>query len=228
MRSVAEIGFVGVEPFGLDPNTAPRMRELCDELGLAIPSVHVPMPLGARQGEAVETALALGATRMVSGLGPEEFQDLSGVYRSCERFNEAYENAAAHGLSFGIHNHWWEYEPVEGQYPYQVMLERLNPAIFFELDFYWAKTGGVDPQRVIAELGQRTPLLHVKDGPAKTGVPMTAVGQGTLDIPAIIVANEGTTEWLLVELDDCATDMMTAVKESFDYLVETGLGVGKE
>jgi sugar phosphate isomerase/epimerase len=77
--------------------------------------------------------------------------------------------------------------------------------------------------------GQRAPLLHVKDGPAgpDTDADMVAVGDGQVDYPAIIAAAEGTAEWLIVELDRCATDMMTAVERSYHYLVGEGLAHGK-
>jgi hypothetical protein len=36
------------------------------------------------------------------------------------------------------------------------------------------------------------------------------------------------TEWLIVELDRCATDMMTALEQSFQYLAGQGLGRGRQ
>jgi hypothetical protein len=41
---------------------------------------------------------------------------------------------------------------------------------------------------------------------------MTALGTGNMDIPAIVAAGGEHTQWLFVELDRCATDMMTAVQ----------------
>ena len=35
-----------------------------------------------------------------------------------------------------------------------------------------------------------------------------------------------STSWLVVELDECATDMTRAVRDSFNYLKKTGLGFG--
>ena len=57
---------------------------------------------------------------------------------------------------------------------------------------------------------------------------MTAVGAGALDIPAIVATSRGTAEWLIVELDACATDMLTAVKASYQYLTEHELAKGRE
>ena len=57
---------------------------------------------------------------------------------------------------------------------------------------------------------------------------MTAIGKGDLDIPPIVrAADPNVLEWLVVELDECDTDMLEALKDSFDYLVSTGLGHGR-
>lgn len=66
-RRVADIGYAGVEPFGLNPDSAPAMRDLCDDLGLAIPIMHVPMPISDRRAEAIGTVLAQGTSRISPG-----------------------------------------------------------------------------------------------------------------------------------------------------------------
>jgi sugar phosphate isomerase/epimerase len=107
----------------------------------------------------------------------------------------------------------------EGALPYQVLLAELDPAIFFELDTYWAQVAGRDPAAVLAELGSRAPLIHIKDGPATAAQskPMVALGDGAVDIPAIVRA-AAHAEWLVVELDEVAGDMDTAIERSFRYL----------
>ncbi len=47
------------------------------------------------------------------------------------------------------------------------------------------------------------------------------------DIAAVIEAGGQNTKWLIVELDQCATDMFQAVKQSHEYLVSNGLAQGK-
>ena len=56
-------------------------------------------------------------------------------------------------------------------------------------------------------------------------MPMVAVGEGTLDFDAI--AQASAAEWWIVELDECATDMLEAVRKSYAYLTTKGLAVGK-
>ena len=90
------------------------------------------------------------------------------------------------------------------------------------------QTAGCDPAKVAAEMGARAPFLHIKDGPCVKEEPMTAVGDGVVDVPALIEAGKPNTEWLVVELDRCATDMMEAVNKSYQYLVANGLAKGNK
>jgi sugar phosphate isomerase/epimerase len=107
------------------------------------------------------------------------------------------------------------------------MLELLDPSVMFEIDTYWVKTAGLDPAEIIRKLGNRVNLLHLKDGPAAIEPPQVALGEGVMDIPAAVNAAE-SAEWLIVELDHCATDMLEAVDKSYQYLVNEGLGHGKD
>lgn len=227
VRRVAAMGYVGVEPAGFPGTTAEKAGRLFRALGLEVPSAHMPLPLGEHQTEVIEAMEAIGSHRIISGKGPDAFASLDEIKRTCEVFNEAAAVARAHGMRFGIHNHWWEFTPVEGRYPYQVMLDCLEPDIFFQVDTYWVQTAGADVCQVLRELGTRAPLLHIKDGPCVKDMPMTAVGDGVMDFHAVLKAAGDAPEWLIVELDRCAGDMMEAVERSLRYLVAEGLGRGR-
>jgi sugar phosphate isomerase/epimerase len=219
VRRVAAMGYEGVEPAGFPGTTAQAAGKLFKELGLAVPSAHIfPPPTSAKLQEALDTLAAIDCKRIVSGFGPDQFKSVDATKHSCDVLNEAYRGATAHGIAFAVHNHWWEYEQVEGCYPYELMLELLDPAIQFEVDTYWVKTAGMDPAAVVKQLGKRATLLHIKDGPANKQDPMQAIGEGVVDFPAVLEAGAGNAEWLIVELDRCATDMYEAVEKSVKYL----------
>jgi sugar phosphate isomerase/epimerase len=231
IRRIADIGYAAVEQAGFPEGVpATDAAALFAECGLAVAAAHLPLPLGDKQESSLEMAAQLGVRYMVSGhLPPEEYRDLASIRRTCDRLNQACAVATAHGLSFAVHNHWWEFQAVDGIYPYQVWLDELDPAVVFELDTYWMQSTGADPVEMVKLFGRRAPLLHIKDGPAgpDTRADMLAVGDGNVNFPPIIAAAEGNAEWLIVELDRCATDMMAAVERSYHYLVGKGLGHGK-
>jgi sugar phosphate isomerase/epimerase len=229
VRKVAEMGYVGVETAGFPGTTPQAARQLFDELGLTVAGSHLPLPLGDNKNEVLEIAATLGTPSLICpALRPDDhYKTMDQIKKTAELVNEANAVARANGLSLGLHNHWWEYEPVEGQYPNQLMAELVDPTVFFEIDTYWAKTAGADPVAIVRALGRRAPLLHLKDGPCRQGEPMVALGQGSMDLPAIVKAGQGSTEWLVVELDACASDMLTAVEQSYNYLVGQGLATGR-
>ena len=87
--------------------------------------------------------------------------------------------------------------------------------------------GGVDPAALVAEMGERVRLLHVKDGPAdEPRSSMVAVGDGVVDVPGVLAAAPAAT-WHIVELDRCDGDMAAAVRRSCEYLVGNGLSRGR-
>ena len=228
---IAAIGYVGVETAGFPGTTPQQAAALFRELGLAVPSAHTALPLGDQKNLVLDTMGELGCKRIVAPSPPEEankYQTLDHIRLACDLFNEANAVALANGLTFGIHNHWREFEQVDGRYVYQVLLEHLEPEVFFQIDTYWVKTAGVNPAKVVRELGARTPLLHIKDGPCVKDEPQVAVGDGAMDVPAIVQAAGDATEWMIVELDQCATDMLETVEKSYHYLVGEGLARGRQ
>jgi sugar phosphate isomerase/epimerase len=229
IKQIADTGYIGVEPAGLYGGKVEDGARLFNDLGLTVCSAHMPLPLGAKKTEVLETMAALNCKRMVIGGTPRDLKTLDQVKQAADSFNEASAVAVENGLTFGIHNHWWEFGRVEdGRTAFEVLREYLAPAVLFEVDVYWVKTGGVDPAVLVKELGQRAPLLHLKDGPCLIDQPMVALGDGIVDLPGVVKAGEGSAEWLIVELDQCATDMLEAVKKSYRYLIEKGLAHGNK
>ena len=226
VKAVAEAGYAGVETAGFPGITIPEAVKLFKDLGLKVASAHAGMPVGPDKDKPLDEMEALGCKMLVSGKGPDDFATPDKIKATCEVFNEAAANAKRRGIAFGVHNHWWEFTKKDGKIPYDIAVELLSPDVFFEIDTYWAKTGGEDPAEMIRKYGARVKLLHVKDGPCKRDVPMTAVGDGILDWPGIVAASKHA-QWLIVEMDSCATDMMEAVRKSAHYLKSKGLGVGR-
>lgn len=229
VRSVAGLGYLGVETaniFGDSPASAARLFR---ELGLTVMGAHSPMPLADQKQEVLDTLSALDCKRLiVAWQPPEMYKSLEGIKSICDSLNEGAAVAKANGLQLGYHNHWFEYQPVEGRIPVDVMLEYLDPDVFFEVDVYWVQTAGQNPSEIVRRLGARAPLLHIKDGPCQIESPMTALGEGVMDLPEVVAAGAVSTEWLVVELDRCATDMMEAVRKSYHYLIGKGLGRGNK
>ncbi|HUU34446.1 MAG TPA: hypothetical protein VMW48_10300, partial [Vicinamibacterales bacterium] len=55
LEQVAEIGYAGVEPAGLQGHKAGDIRRVLDDLGLVCPSAHMPLATRDNLGEIVDT-----------------------------------------------------------------------------------------------------------------------------------------------------------------------------
>lgn len=223
LRRVADMGYKGVETASFSANITPRQaKQRFEELGLTVVAAHCPLPLGETQEFALSLLNDLKCDTAIWHGWPqdERYQTVEGVRELADAYNAAHAVCAEQGLRLGLHNHWWEFADVEGRTPHARLRELLHPEIFFELDTYWIQTAGRNPAEVVAEAGSRANLLHIKDGPATQNDAMVAVGAGTLDIPAIVRASQNRAEWLIVEMDSCATDIWQALAESYRYLAE--------
>ncbi len=229
IQRLGEIGYVGIEPAGLAGLSAAEFRGHASNAGLAIGSAHAPLPLGEDAQKVLDVQQELGNENLILAFGaPERFSSEDGVKQLADELNRALENAKPRGVKIGYHNHFWEFQSrIGGRVAYDVLLELLEPDVFVEIDTYWAQVGGQDPAALVARLGPRARLLHIKDGPADDPKSaMTAVGAGSLDIAAIASANPAV-EWLVVELDRCDTDMFGAVEQSYRFMVGEGIARGR-
>ena len=227
IRAVADIGYIGVEPFGGMPGGLSEAASLFRELDLQVCSSHIPYPDAENQDAVLEMAEAYGLQRAcIAFLPPSEFETVDSIKRVCERLNEAGELARANGFQLGYHNHWWEYKKINGAATLDLMLAELDD-VFLQIDTYWVQVGGLDAVDLVRQAGSRASLIHLKDGPVDTDGDMTAVGQGKMDVPGIVNAAQ-SADWHIVELDRCATDMLDAVRDSYTYLTGAGLARGKK
>jgi sugar phosphate isomerase/epimerase len=235
LKRVSAIGFDSVETAFWPAGTSVQQAAgYLRDAGLSVSSAHVELPIGDNKQIMLDTAAAYGCKKMIWHGWPEDkrYSSLEGTLELVGIYNEAGKFARAHGLEFGLHNHWWEYRnKVGGRFVYEVLLEQLDKEIFFEVDTYWVKVAGQDPATIVKRLGSRAPLLHIKDGPAKWSDslpldnpdPMTAVGKGSQNFPAIVKAAAGNTQWMIVEMDKTAGDVFEALQQSRDYLLNNKL-----
>ena len=240
LQKVASMGYLGVETaFWPKSITTKQASAYLKESGLSVLSAHVELPIAENKVKMLEIAETFECKKMIWHGWPEDkrYSSLAGTKELITIYNEANQFARANGLEFGIHNHWWEFRnKVDGRYVYEILLEQLDPTIFFEIDTYWVKVAGHDPAAIVKKIGARAPLLHIKDGPAiwnealltDNPDPMVAVGKGAQDFPAIAKAAGGNTKWMIVEMDKTATDVFVALQESYDYLIKNKLAVGRK
>ena len=228
LKAVADIGYVGVEFAGLQGHDPKEIRKLIDDLGLKVSSSHTGLPTAENIQQIGETERILGNKKVISGFGPDQFKTMEGTLAAAAKFRTAADLVKPFGMTYGFHNHWWEFGKMDGKYVYDILMAEA-PDVFSELDVYWCAYGKGDPVKVVSQYKSRLPVLHIKDGSLGEDKVHLAVGSGVLDVPAIIgAADPNVLEWVIVELDNYDGDMFEAVQSSYDYLVGFGLALGNK
>jgi sugar phosphate isomerase/epimerase len=229
LKKIAAVGYKGVEFAGLHNFKPAEIRKVLDDAGLVASSSHTALPTKDNLQELVDTAGALGYKFIITGKGPDDFKTLDGIKAAAGQFQAAAALLKGTGLALGYHNHWWEMDLVEGRLGLEWFLE-LAPDVFSQVDVYWATNfGAVNTAKLVRAHKKRIPILHLKDGCLTPRHPHTAVGKGRLKMgPIVKAADAKVLQWLVVELDECATDMMQAVEDSYTYLTSQGLAAGNK
>lgn len=217
---VAAIGLTNVEPYGFVDRADEYLRAL-DAAGLVAPSAHAPVIDADEPQQAFAAAAALGVTTLIDPFIPaERWQTLDQIAALADRVNALTAQAAAHGLAFGYHNHAWELSTVvDGRPALEVFVDRLDDAVRLEVDTYWASVGGADAPALLRALGDRVPLIHVKDGTLDGATEaQVPAGSGEVDVRAVLAAAPDAIR--VIEFDDYRGDVFDGIAASFAWLKE--------
>lgn len=218
IRSVAEIGYEEVEPHSLFGRSAAEFRSVLDGAGLVAPARHVGLnALRGQINEVIEDTLALGCQWIICPYVEASERSLDGYRRVADDLNAAGAVCGQAGISFGYHNHDFEFEVVEDVIPYDLLLERTDPALVdMELDLFWVTKGGANPLSYFNKHPGRFPLCHVKDMAGDGS--MVDVGSGIIDFATIFAASETAgLKHYIVEHDQPA-DPLASIAASYSVL----------
>ena len=243
LKFVAETGYKAVEPAGFYNFTPREFKKACDDLGLRIASSH-GLGLGsvADVPRVVDTLGELGLKVAIVSFRAPAFADLDAIKQTAEKVNEMQAALVRQGIAFVQHNHFFEFERLDGELKYDIYA-RLCPDVKFQIDSFWAGNfGAEDPAEMVRRFAPRTVSLHLKDGTFESDrakwrtvngkvdrdLKLRPLGTGTMDIPAVVAAAPESVDTLIVELDYCVIDMREALKQSYAFLTENRLGVGNK
>jgi sugar phosphate isomerase/epimerase len=244
LGKVANIGYREVEFAGYFDHSPQEIRKLLDSLGLAAPSAHVAYDtLGDTWPGVIEAAKGVGHSYIVCPWIPEQIRNRSeGWKQAAETFNRAGEASKKAGIQFAYHNHNFEFAPVNGKLPYDMLLAETDPDLVkMEMDLCWITVGGQDPLAYFSRYPGRFPMVHVKDVkkiPERTAsdkgpIPMerimpdmTDVGRGAIDWKRIFAqSNTAGIKHYFVEQDEPKSPF-DSIKNSYAYLKELRFSAG--
>ena len=229
LESAAKMGYNSLETasytngklYGMDPA---ELKKMASDLGMKLTSSHLSRNISGDKdadmawwNQATEAHNEAGMKYMVVPMGPFQGDgaNYDNVKRYCDYFNEIALITAGAGITFGYHNHAFEFENKIDDVPiYDIMLANTSPRhVMFELDVYWIKRGGYDPVEYMKKYADQIKILHIKDEKA-IGV------HNVVDFKAVYdqaYAN-GIKDWY-VEVEAYDGTPEEDVKKSADYLL---------
>ena len=163
-------------------------------------------------------AIALGQKYLILPvLTPDRYQSLDQVKANIELINQAAALCQPQGVTFGYHNHNWEFIPLDGVIPYDLMLDSTDPAqVTFQLDAYWVTKGGGNLSDYLSRYPGRFSSCHMKD--IDDAGDFADVGHGLIDFPRFTrEALAAGAQYFFVERDN-PPNPAASIQRSYTYL----------
>jgi sugar phosphate isomerase/epimerase len=192
-------------------------------LGMKVVSGHYGLDQieGDTWKKAVDDAKGIGMEFMVVPYIQEPDRKTIDQYKAIiEKLNKAGEVAKNGGIRMGYHNHAFEFDTVDGQIPFDLMMKDLDPKyIGMEMDIFWVVNAGHDPVKYFEKYPGRFEQWHVKDMDKGDKNKNANVGSGSIDFKALFAkAKLSGLKHFYVEQETYPGEPIDSVEASAKYL----------
>ncbi|HEY0854613.1 MAG TPA: sugar phosphate isomerase/epimerase [Devosia sp.] len=164
LKTVAKLGYKHVEGYGSLYTDPQALKAQLDANGLTMPTAHVSLGDLEDTAKGLKLAETLGIKVIVCPwLAPEQRPTSADGWKTfgdkLQKIAKPYQDA---GLTFGYHNHDFEFVKYDGRYAMDILLEAAS-AVNIEADVAWIVRGKADPAPWLQANGDRIVAIHVKD-----------------------------------------------------------------
>lgn len=222
LRAVAALGYKEFEFAGYNNKSPQEVKTLLGNLGVTAPSAHFPLAAFEKDiNKTIDTAKAVGHKIVICPfLMPNERKTLDDYRRVSGILNRAGEACRAAGLQLGYHNHDFEFQPLDGTLPMDLLLAECDKNLVkIELDLGWMTHAGKDPLVYFAKHPGRFISFHVKDMNPKTKEITVELGRGNVDFKRIFAkSKQAGVKHYFVEQDRSTMSPLESIKISIEYL----------
>lgn len=232
LKKVSEIGYKSVQVSGTCPYDPEWLRDELAKYGLTCALTHIaPARIINETEDVVKQHAVFGCKHIGIGGMPNEMR---GSLEGYNEFKKVYLPAAEKMRDLGAkllyHNHWFEFDKLDGKDVIERILEDFpEDSIDFTLDLGWAAFAGKDVVELINTLKGRLSRIHLKDfadmpadGSVDTVAYLRPIYEGKLDYDAYINAlSKVGCEYMLVEQDYCYDeDEFDCLRRSYENVTK--------
>jgi sugar phosphate isomerase/epimerase len=232
LQAVAEMGYEGVEFAGPPQHTAEELKSLLDEFGLVCCGWHTPFNLV--QDDTLDATIALNEVLenpyvIIPGIPAELRKSRQDWRKLAEVFNGLADKLAAHGMVTGYHNHHVEFQPLDGENPWDTFFGNTNDGVIMQLDMGNALYGGADLVGILEQYPGRAGTVHLKPykqtdgGDGHAGFrPLIGEDDVPWDDIFRLCETVGGTKWYIVEYESDAYPPLESVERCLKNLKAMG------
>ena len=223
LAAIRAIGYTDVEllwSFNNFGRTPAQVAATLKNEGLRAPSCHMSAEtIFVGWERSLETAKLLGHEYLiVPDFDDWTKQTLDDWLQWADRFNAAGAVARRAGIWLAFHNEAYHQRPIDGKVPFDVFIDRLDPAVTrLQLDVGNLLMGGGDPMQYLQKYPDRFWSFHLKDTVADRSGD-TRLGKGIFDFKRFLAAVPAINSKPCYVEDENSTDELAAARLNFDYL----------
>jgi sugar phosphate isomerase/epimerase len=232
LKALSKIGYSAIEAagyqnrkfYGLNPGD---YAIICKENGIQPLSTHSRVNLINADEVIADTAKAEMKYLVLPSVAKEKRQNADDYKKLADEFNIIGSKCKNAGIKFGYHNHAFEFEKIDNQIPFDILLERTDPELcFVQIDLYWMVYAGYDPFDYFEKYPGRFEVWHVKDMEAGEGRESTEIGTGKINFPELFRMKEKSgMKYFFVEQESFKIAPVESITISYNYLFKLLSGI---
>jgi len=249
LKKLADMGYIHVEHANYVNRkfygyTAKEFKKVLADLSLQMPSGHTVMTahdwdnakndFTDKWKYTIEDAATVGQRYVISPWLDESLRhDTDGLKRFMDQFNKCGELCKAHGMTFGYHNHNFEFSTMVGDNNlYDFILKNTDPKLVAQqMDIGNMLGAGGTAMDLLKKYPGRFELMHVKDeiksttGGGMDGYDSTILGQGVMPVKEIVKEARkigGTSQFIIEQESYQGKDPFDCVKIDLQTMKKWG------
>jgi sugar phosphate isomerase/epimerase len=249
LKKLADMGYIHVEHANyIDRKfygySAKEFKKLLADLALQMPSGHTVMTahdwdtskndFTDKWKYTIEDAAEVGQRYVISPWLDESLRkDMDGLKRFMDQFNKCGELCKKSGMTFGYHNHNFEFSTKIGDGDlYDFILKNTDPNLVAQqMDIGNMLGSGGVALDLLKKYPGRFELMHVKDeikstsGDGMDGYDSTILGQGVMPVKEIVKTAKrigGTSQFIIEQESYQGKDPFVCVKNDLQMMKKWG------
>lgn len=225
LSAVAHMGYEGVEFAGYYGYSASDLRAMLDDLGLACCGTHIGLDTldGDELPKTVDFNRTLGNPFLiVPWLSEDRRSSRTALLATAGLFNRIAERLAPEDMRVGYHNHHFEFEPLDGELPWDTFFGNTVEEVIMQFDTGNAMHAGAQAAPFLRRYPGRATTVHLKE--YSRGNDQALIGEGDTNWQEIFDLCEtvGQTQWYIVEQESYAYPPLECVDRCLKNLRNMG------